>query len=177
MKTNNISFMVQTPVGTLNIEVSNGAITKAAFTNSVQSFKAKFRPKVLNHKKQTKSHKEQVERIVFALQKYFDGEPDSLNDISVRLEGSAQQIKIWQLIHKVRHGQTTTYGELAKKIGGKHFARAVGKVCGQNPICLFVPCHRVVGANSIGGYAYGTKRKMLLLGLEMSQRDRLFLKI
>lgn len=64
-------------------------------------------------------------------------------------------------------GQTTTYGDVAYKIGKPKAARAVGTAIGRNPICIMLPCHRVLGSDgTLGGYVAGIQRKQKLLELE-----------
>jgi methylated-DNA-[protein]-cysteine S-methyltransferase len=67
-------------------------------------------------------------------------------------------------MYDIPYGETRSYGEIAENIGSA--AVAVGQACGKNPIPLIIPCHRVVGKNSIGGYAYGEEVKQKLLELE-----------
>ena len=62
-------------------------------------------------------------------------------------------------------GQTVTYGELARRVGCGS-AQAVGQAVGSNPVAIIVPCHRVVAADGLGGYAYGAALKRRLLDLE-----------
>ena len=67
------------------------------------------------------------------------------------------------------------FGELAAKLGGKGYARAVGRACNTNPLAIIIPCHRVVGANGhlygFGGGGIGVKKQ--LLGLEQAQLNLL----
>jgi len=67
-------------------------------------------------------------------------------------------------ISKIPYGETRTYGELAEALDSS--AVAVGQACGSNPVPLVIPCHRVVGKDSVGGYLYGRKVKEKLLELE-----------
>ncbi|MBE9521033.1 MAG: MGMT family protein, partial [Proteobacteria bacterium] len=67
--------------------------------------------------------------------------------------GTEFQKKVWTEIAKISYGQTRTYGELARAIGSPGSARAVGSACGANPVALIIPCHRVVGATGLGGFA------------------------
>jgi methylated-DNA-[protein]-cysteine S-methyltransferase len=77
------------------------------------------------------------------------------------------QKKVWDALCKIPHGETRTYGELAKMLGNPKASRAVGRANGSNPVSLFVPCHRVIGADgSLTGYAHGTEVKKKLLDLE-----------
>jgi methylated-DNA-[protein]-cysteine S-methyltransferase len=67
----------------------------------------------------------------------------------------------------VPYGETTTYGALARSLGAGTEARDVGAAVGRNPVCIIIPCHRVVGANgALAGYAGGLGRKRALLEIE-----------
>jgi len=61
---------------------------------------------------------------------------------------------VWQAMCAIRRGWTLTYGELARKLGGE--ARAVGQACGDNKLPILIPCHRVIAAGGIGGFAHST---------------------
>ena len=80
--------------------------------------------------------------------------------------GTDFQQKVWQAILDIPYGETTTYAELAQRVGSPAGTRATGNACGANPIAIIVPCHRVVGKNSLGGYAYGADAKKTLLKIE-----------
>jgi methylated-DNA-[protein]-cysteine S-methyltransferase len=81
--------------------------------------------------------------------------------------GDAFQHRVWDIVADIPFGQTTTYGAIAEELGDKSLAQRVGQAVGANPLCIFVPCHRVVGANgTLTGYAGGLKRKRALLELE-----------
>jgi methylated-DNA-[protein]-cysteine S-methyltransferase len=65
---------------------------------------------------------------------------------------------------KIRYGETLSYGEQARRIGNPNASRAVGLANGRNPICIVVPCHRVIGADgSLTGFGGGIERKRWLL--------------
>ena len=65
------------------------------------------------------------------------------------------------------YGETTTYGELARSLGAGTEPRDVGAAVGRNPLCIIIPCHRVVGATGkLTGYAGGLGRKRALLEVE-----------
>lgn len=84
-----------------------------------------------------------------------------------KLSGTEFQQQVWQAIAEIPFGQTKTYGELAQAIGRPRAVRAVGSACGRNPVPLFIPCHRVMGANAqIGGFSCGLPWKRLLLDAE-----------
>jgi len=80
--------------------------------------------------------------------------------------GTAFQRKVWHHISKIPYGKCITYRELAAEAGSPEGARAAGMACGANPMALIIPCHRVVAANGLGGFAGGTAVKKALLDLE-----------
>lgn len=76
-------------------------------------------------------------------------------------------------LREVPYGTTTTYGDLAGRIGAPGASRAVGNALGSNPVCLLLPCHRVLRSDgSVGGYAGGTAAKTALLELERAGTGR-----
>ncbi|WP_238005601.1 methylated-DNA--[protein]-cysteine S-methyltransferase [Dactylosporangium sp. AC04546] len=88
-------------------------------------------------------------------------------DLPFDAAGDAFQRSVWSIVAEIPFGETTTYGQIAERLGDKALAYRVGQAVGANPLCIFVPCHRVVGANgNLTGYAGGLKRKRALLGLE-----------
>jgi len=106
---------------------------------------------------------EQAER---QLAEYFAGERTSF-DLATAASGDEFQRRVWELIERVPYGQTTTYGEMARELGGPTLARRVGGAVGRNPLSVIVPCHRVVGRDGkLTGYAGGLERKRFLLDLE-----------
>ncbi len=81
-------------------------------------------------------------------------------------QGTTFQKQVWRLIAQIPFGARLTYGDLAKKLGNTNYARAVGGACNSNPVALLIPCHRVVGKNTLGGFAGGEVIKEMLLELE-----------
>lgn len=81
--------------------------------------------------------------------------------------GDEFQHRVWNIVAAIPFGETTTYGAIAEMLGDKSLAYRVGQAVGANPLCIFVPCHRVVGAKgNLTGYAGGLTRKRALLALE-----------
>ena len=76
--------------------------------------------------------------------------------------------KVLKIVATIPKGRVLTYGEIAAKLGNRKMARAVGSAVGRNRHAPFIPCHRVVGQNSLGGYSGkgGIRRKKALLKLE-----------
>lgn len=79
---------------------------------------------------------------------------------------TAFQKEVWLQISKLKAGETMTYGELATATGSPGGARAAGRACNRNPLALLIPCHRVVAARDIGGFAADLAIKKKLLELE-----------
>ncbi|MFF8092701.1 methylated-DNA--[protein]-cysteine S-methyltransferase [Streptomyces sp. NPDC016675] len=98
---------------------------------------------------------------------YFAGELREFR-LPLRAEGTAFRERVWAALDDVPYGATTTYGEIAARIGASRPAvRAVGGAIGANPLLILRPCHRVIGADgSLTGYAGGLERKTRLLTLE-----------
>lgn len=100
------------------------------------------------------------------LAEYFAGDRDHF-DLPVDARGDEFQRRVWDLVARVPYGETVTYGDLARELGETVLAQDVGAAVGRNPLCVIVPCHRVVGKNgNLTGYAGGLKRKRFLLDLE-----------
>ena len=109
-----------------------------------------------------------------AISQYFGGELDAIDALPIATGGTPFQRKVWQELRNIPCGATTSYGDLALRIGHPTAVRAVGAANGDNPIAVVVPCHRVIGANgSLTGYGGGLERKRWLLDHE-KRPTRLF---
>jgi methylated-DNA-[protein]-cysteine S-methyltransferase len=85
--------------------------------------------------------------------------------VDAGLVGRPFQVQVWREIAAIPYGETRSYGEISRLLGAS--PRAVGSATGRNPLCLIIPCHRVVGTNgALTGYAGGLGRKQRLLDLE-----------
>jgi methylated-DNA-[protein]-cysteine S-methyltransferase len=103
---------------------------------------------------------------VVQLEEYFAGER-RVFDLPLRPQGTAFQRRVWDALTEIPYGQTSSYGELARRIGNPGAARAVGLANNRNPVSIVVPCHRVIGADgSLIGYGGGLERKRWLLAHE-----------
>jgi methylated-DNA-[protein]-cysteine S-methyltransferase len=85
------------------------------------------------------------------IERYFD-DPRAGFDLPLAAVGTAFQRRVWQGICAIPPGSVLTYGQLANEVGS--VARAVGQACGDNRFPLVIPCHRVVAASGIGGFAH-----------------------
>jgi len=100
------------------------------------------------------------------LEEYFRGNRREFS-LPVAAAGTAFQHRVWSELCKIPHGRTASYGEIAAALGNPGASRAVGRANATNPVCVIVPCHRVIGADgSLTGFAYGEALKRLLLRLE-----------
>src|SRR4051794_36283818 len=107
------------------------------------------------------------------LDEYFAGTRTSFA-LRLRATGSPLQLAVWELIAAIPYGATRSYGDLARDLGDRSLAQAVGTACGRNPLPVVVPCHRVVGADGgLVGFGGGLERKRFLLDLE-HRDERLF---
>ncbi len=79
---------------------------------------------------------------------------DSAFDLPLVIEGSDFQKRVWQAMCAIPRGKTRTYGDIARELDGE--ARVVGQACGDNRLPIVIPCHRVVAANGLGGFAHST---------------------
>jgi methylated-DNA-[protein]-cysteine S-methyltransferase len=106
------------------------------------------------------------------LDAYFAGTLTEF-DLPLAPIGTPFQQAVWRELLTIAYGETTSYGDIARRVADVSASRAVGAANGQNPISIIVPCHRVVGANgTLTGYGGGLPRKRFLLDHE--QRHRAF---
>lgn len=104
------------------------------------------------------------------LGEYFAGERTAFS-LALDLHGTEFQRCVWEALRTIPYGQTTSYGQLADRIGRPRASRAVGLANGRNPIAVIVPCHRVIGSNgTLTGFGGGMERKRRLLDLEAGGR-------
>ena len=98
---------------------------------------------------------------------YFNGKLQEFQ-LPLTAGGTDFQRAVWAELVMIPFGATTSYGEIARRLGMSAGAsRAVGTANGANPIAIVVPCHRVIGTNGkLTGFAGGIERKRYLLGLE-----------
>jgi methylated-DNA-[protein]-cysteine S-methyltransferase len=100
------------------------------------------------------------------LGEYFAGQRRRF-DLPLDARGDEFAHRVWDLIDRIPYGHAVTYGDLARELGGQVLAKDVGAAVGRNPLCVVVPCHRVVGKDGkLTGYAGGLARKRFLLDLE-----------
>jgi methylated-DNA-[protein]-cysteine S-methyltransferase len=113
-----------------------------------------------------------LERALDELKAYLAGKRRGF-DLPLRADGSDFAKAVWEIMLAIPYGETLTYGDVAARLNVP--AQAVGQACGQNPIAVIIPCHRITGTNWMGGYSseLGLRAKRFLLDLERGQ-GRLF---
>jgi len=98
------------------------------------------------------------------LTRYFASRFDALDEPPLDVRGTVFELAVWRAMRHVAIGSVSTYAALAERVGSPRGARAVGAASGRNPVCIIVPCHRIVGSDgSLVGYGggLGTKRRLL----------------
>ena len=109
---------------------------------------------------------EGFEDIARQLGEYLNGDRTEF-ELPLKVSGSEFDRRVWELIAGIPYGETTTYGEIARSLGAGTEPRDVGGTVGRNPVCIIIPCHRVIGVTGkLTGYAGGLDRKRALLEIE-----------
>ena len=146
------AFTMQSPIGLLTIEETDGAITALRFGGETVSPP----PTPL------------LQRAAQQLTEYFAARRRRF-DLPLRPQGTVFQQAAWSALCDIPYGQTRTYAQQAAAIGNPKACRAVGMANHRNPLPLFIPCHRVIGAGGkLTGYAGGLAVKRFLLELEQA---------
>ncbi len=151
MKTSTIKALYQAPLGTLVLLSDGHALTGLDFAKNQETATEEDAP-------------------IFAetrrwLDLYFSGKKPSFIP-PLKPQGTPFQQKVWHELLKIPFGETTTYGEIARRVNCGS-AQAIGQAVHRNPISIIIPCHRVIGADgSLTGYASGLDLKQRLLQLE-----------
>ena len=115
-----------------------------------------------------------LRRTAQELDEYFAGSRTSF-DVPLDLDGTRFQLAAWRSLAEIPFGTTTTYGQQAAALGIPTAARAVGAANGANPVCIVLPCHRVIGANgSLTGFGGGLPVKQWLLDHEAQVARTIF---
>jgi methylated-DNA-[protein]-cysteine S-methyltransferase len=139
---------METPIGLLRIDSSEKGITHIVFTDAIEQ-------KIHSH--------QWIDDCKQQLKEYFAGKRQQF-DLPLDTKGTHFQQSVWQSLSNIPYGQRVSYRDIAESINNPKAVRAVGSANGKNPLCIIVPCHRVIGSDgSLTGYAWGLDRKMWLL--------------
>jgi len=109
---------------------------------------------------------EEFRDLIELLERYLSGQRIEL-DYPILLNGTEFQLRVWMKVREIPYGEVRSYEWVARNIGRRGAARAVGNALRKNPIALIIPCHRVIRKDGgIGGFEYGVEIKRRLLRIE-----------
>ena len=146
-------LFVDTPLGPMALAEEDGALVRLYLPGQGT-------PRLMPH--ETPLLREGREQLLA----YLRGERNTF-ELPLAPRGTPFQRAVWEELRRIPYGTTCTYGELAVRIGNPRAVRAVGQANHRNPLPIFIPCHRVIGANgALTGYAGGLDLKRSLLELE-----------
>jgi methylated-DNA-[protein]-cysteine S-methyltransferase len=148
----------KSPIGTILIEGDEKGMSTLIFTDNIEI-------ESLDENKITSPWVHQLDEYFHHKREYFE--------LELNLKGTAFQLRVWEELLKVPFGTKLSYKELSLRLGDLKAIRAVAAANGANPVCIIVPCHRIIGSDgSLTGYGGGLWRKRWLLDFE--SRDLLF---
>jgi methylated-DNA-[protein]-cysteine S-methyltransferase len=173
--------MVETPIGTIRVDVEDGAVVaihlpphegapKAHGLQTPAPTKAPGSPKAARPEPVEGRAAEDADPVVAEacrqLAEYFEGKRTAF-DLPLRPAGTPFQQAVWVALRAIPAGETRSYADIARAVGRPSAVRAVGAANGANPIAIVVPCHRVIGSSgALTGYAGGLPTKKYLLAFE-----------
>lgn len=137
MQENELSITLISPIGKIKVTASGGALTNI-----------QLRPKNADMQPDAKQIN-LIKNIIRQIENYLD-DPAFSFKLPLAPKGTAFQQKVWQSLQDIPCGETRTYAKLARQLNTS--ARAIGNACRANPIPIIIPCHRVVGTKSTGGF-------------------------
>ena len=136
--------IVMTSAGKFAVYTRGNVITKAEW--------------VMNNRSERKPESVFLQGVIQQLKQYWQN-PDMIFALPILKQGTEFQRRVWQALYNIPYKSTATYSDIARNI--KSGPRAIGGACRKNPFPVFIPCHRVVAANGIGGYAGSTEGELL----------------
>ena len=153
---------LKTPIGDLLLAGEDEALSLVAFPEG--SMRRDPEPDWIYNEKQFADARQQ-------LTEYFAGERKEF-DLPLSLAGTEFQLRVLEELRHIPYGETTSYGDIAARIGKPKAMRAVGAANGRNPIPIIVPCHRVIGSSGdLTGFGGGLDAKQALLRLEAEHSE------
>lgn len=146
-------FYLKTEIGLLEIKGDHDGLKSVLFVDTPE-------------KKDKNEIPEALKDVVSQLTEYFNGKRKHFT-LKLSPEGTEFQKRVWKQLQEIPFGKTTSYQQIANKLGDPKVIRAAASANGKNPISIIIPCHRVIGSDgSLTGYAGGLHRKKWLLGFE-----------
>ena len=154
---------IDSPIGRLMLTANDRALTGLYFSTGD---KAKQEPDPAWQLCEARFEQAQNE-----LNEYFAGARQQFN-VALEPRATPFQNKVLAALNLIPFGKVRSYKQIAETIGSPKAVRAVGSANGNNPIAIFIPCHRVVGSNgALTGFGGGLDAKRYLLSLEQPQRS------
>ena len=146
-----------TPLGDFSVALAADNSVIATAFGGLEELRERFTPdEVIHDPKRAADVRREVTE-------YFSGKRRKFT-VSLGASGTMFQQQVWTELRRIPFGKTRSYGELAAELGKPDASRAVGRANATNPICLIVPCHRVIGSDgSLTGFAFGEEIKRKLL--------------
>ena len=152
---------METPLGTLTLAASTQGLAYLGWNGEglgVVAKKLKLKP--------VETTSPLLAKCIGQLNEYFSGQRREFS-LPLHLAGTEFQMHAWEVLRQIPYGETISYGEQARRVGKPTASRAVAQANHNNPVCIVIPCHRVINSDgSLGGYASGTDIKQQLLSLE-----------
>ena len=150
------SYLCPSPIGPLTLVEEDGALAAVRFHPDLPRDAASFALPSTPLLRQAAAE----------LREYFAGQRRQFT-VPLAPKGTPFQQKVWKALQEIPYGETRSYKEIAIAAGNEKACRAVGMANNRNPLPIFIPCHRVVGADGkLVGYAGGLDVKTFLLELE-----------
>lgn len=152
---------VASPVGICLLEYGDRRMLETEFLDLQRRLDAVILP----------GHNEFTDQMVKEINEYFQGTRKHF-DVPLHTPGTDFQNRVWRALQEIPYGETTSYQEIAKRIGNPKAVRAVGTANGMNRIAIVIPCHRVIGSDGkLTGYGGGIWRKDWLIDHEHKYRS------
>ncbi len=145
---------IETPIGTMGVRTNSKGVYRIHLANDVD-YKETETP--INN--QSPIHKNALKQ----LREYFD-ENRTTFSVPLDLQMPPFYKKVLLEVAKIPYGKTVSYQEIARRAGNAKASRAAGSANANNPIAIFIPCHRILASDgTLGGYGGGLDKKMILL--------------
>lgn len=152
---------VPSPLGTVTLVATDSALCALDFpvrrSRMLKRLRSRFSGLALKRRRDPNGYATRVRA-------YFSGDFGALDEIAVDSGGTPFQERVWSTLRRIPIGTTMTYREVAELLRQPRALRAVGFANARNPVCLVIPCHRMIGSDGLlRGYGSGIWRKRWLL--------------
>jgi methylated-DNA-[protein]-cysteine S-methyltransferase len=155
--------LISTPIGNLIAVTSSKGLCLLNFEENSDFFQKRLAQYCPDYTFDNR-YQDLLNRTKSWLNDYFLKKFKLLENLPLDLQGSPFSLQAWNALRMVPVHTTLSYGTLAKQIGAPKASRAIGKVVGENPIIIMIPCHRIVGSEgTLTGFSCGLERKEWLL--------------